>query len=684
MSKQCTKPKRKRDDSWFKDKVLLVQAQANGQILHEEELAFLVDPGIAEVSLMANLSHYGSDALAEVHNPDNMDNNMINQAQTIHMLTKPKFFYDHTTKQAMGFQNPNYLKKAQQLEPKLYDDNVIKNAWVIVIPDSEEILMLAEESHFEKQLVSHTKLSAEQAFWSQNSMNSSNPNLSKRPTKVEVPKELSKVSMLSYKQEKETVISKLKKRIKSLSGNVNEDKVKKDIEEIETINIELDHRMSKLISENEHLKQTYKQLYDLIKPTRIRSKEQSDALIKQVNLKSVEIYDLNVSLQEKDLVISALRDEVRKLKGKAIVDNAITTHTIDPEMLKVDVEPIAPRLLNNRTVHSLGSSGARKVVQIVLWYLDSGYSKNMTKDRSQLTNFINKFLGTVKFGNDHVATIIGYGDYQIGNVMISRVYYVEGLGHNLFSVGQFCDSNLEVAFRQHTCFIRNLEVTWVKCLRSKDEAPDFIIKFLKMISVRLKTPVCRIRTDNETEFVNHTLREYYEKDLLFLLLFDELLTPPPSVDLPAPKVIAPIAEVVAPKPDASTGSPSLTTVDQDAPSPSNSQTTPETQSPVISNDVKEENHDLDVAHMNNDSFFGVKESPKTPTFHDDPLHESLHEDSTSQGSSSNMRQTHTPFESLGRWTKDHPIANMIGDSSRSVSTRKQLQTDAMWCFFDAS
>ncbi|GKF97718.1 hypothetical protein Tco_0293539, partial [Tanacetum coccineum] len=59
--------------------------------------------------------------------------------------------------------------------------------------------------------------------------------------------------------------------------------------------------------------------------------------------------------------------------------------------------------------------------------------------------------------NDHMAKILGYGDHQIGNVMILRVYYVEGLGHNLFSVGQFCDSNLEVAFRQHTCFIRNLE-----------------------------------------------------------------------------------------------------------------------------------------------------------------------------------------------------------------------------------
>ncbi|GKF98311.1 hypothetical protein Tco_0297094, partial [Tanacetum coccineum] len=103
------------------------------------------------------------------------------------------------------------------------------------------------------------------------------------------------------------------------------------------------------------------------------------------------------------------------------------------------------------------SKALKSVVQIVLWYLHSDCSKHMTGDRFQLTNFVNKFLGTVKFGNDHVANILGYSDYQIGNVTISRVYYVEVLGHNLFSVGQFCDSNLEVAFHQHTCFICNLE-----------------------------------------------------------------------------------------------------------------------------------------------------------------------------------------------------------------------------------
>ncbi|GKA34451.1 retrovirus-related pol polyprotein from transposon TNT 1-94 [Tanacetum coccineum] len=326
MSKQCTKPKRKWDDSWFKDKVLLVQAQANVDDLDAYD-SDCDELNTAKVALMVNLSHYGSDALAEVHNHNNMNNNMINQAvqatqsseqsnvmnhseteiisdsniipysqyviesqraaiqnsnssaqqdalilsvieqlktqvvnctkinldnksvndtltaelerykeqvkvlkegqnvdlrsndnvsdssaqsveidrlkqtlsehlkekeslmqtiillkndfkkeesrnidreialekkikqldnivfkrdqsaQTVHMLMKPQFFYDHTTKQALGFQNHFYLKKAQQLEPKLYDGNVIKNMSAIVIPDSEETLILAEESN---------------------------------------------------------------------------------------------------------------------------------------------------------------------------------------------------------------------------------------------------------------------------------------------------------------------------------------------------------------------------------------------------------------------------------------------------------------------------------------------------------------------------------------------------------
>nr|GEW00220.1 hypothetical protein [Tanacetum cinerariifolium] len=348
MSKQCTKPKRKRDEAWFKDKVLLVQAQANGQILHEEEFEFLANPGIAEtqstqyvvtnnaayqaddldaydsdcdeiksakIALMANLSHYGSDNLAEnssfpAQQDDlilsvieqlktlvvnytniNQDNKNVNEiltaelerykdqvrilkegnnvdkasdtcaqsleinnlkqtllehlkekesleqmvtllkndfqkeesrninrelalekqvkelnnivfkrnqfAQTVHMLTKPQFFYDHSTRQALGFQNPYYPKKAQQIEPKLYDGSVIQKTNVIMIRDSEETLMLEDESHFETRFVPQTELSAEQAFWSQNSGNSEELNLSTRSIIVEVPKELPKVSMVN-------------------------------------------------------------------------------------------------------------------------------------------------------------------------------------------------------------------------------------------------------------------------------------------------------------------------------------------------------------------------------------------------------------------------------------------------------------------------------------------------------
>nr|GEW50941.1 hypothetical protein [Tanacetum cinerariifolium] len=105
--------------------------------------------------------------------------------------------------------------------------------------------------------------------------------------------------MKAQSQEKDTVICKLKERIKSLSGNMNKDKVMKDIKEIETINIELDHRVSKLVAKSEHLKQNYKQLYDSIKPTRVRSKEQWDALANQINQKSVEISDLKEIFRKK-------------------------------------------------------------------------------------------------------------------------------------------------------------------------------------------------------------------------------------------------------------------------------------------------------------------------------------------------------------------------------------------------
>nr|GEZ31531.1 hypothetical protein [Tanacetum cinerariifolium] len=141
-------------------------------------------------------------------------------------------------------------------------------------------------------------------------------------------------------------------------------------------------------------------------------------------------------------------------------------------------------------------------------------------------------------------------------------------------------------------------------------------------------------------------------DHLFQPMFDEYFNPPTIAVSPVPVAAAQRAVDLA-------DSPVSTSIVQDAPSTSIPLTQEQEYSPSISQ--------------------GFVESPKTPIFHDDPLYEY----STSQGSSSNVRQTHTSFEHLGRWTKDHPIANMIGDLSRSVSTRNQLQTDAIWCYFNA-
>ncbi|GKA40019.1 integrase, catalytic region, zinc finger, CCHC-type containing protein [Tanacetum coccineum] len=161
-------------------------------------------------------------------------------------------------------------------------------------------------------------------------------------------------------------------------------------------------------------------------------------------------------------------------------------------------------------------------------------------------------------------------------------------------------------------------------------------------------------------------------DILFQPLFDELLNPPSSVDCLAPEVIAPIAEVVALEPAASTGSPSSTTINQDAPSPSNSQTTLKTQSPVIPNDVEEDNHDLDVAHMNNDPFFGI------------PIPENVSEASSSSDVIPTIVHTAAPnSEHVTKWTKDHPLDNIIGELERPVSTRLQLYEQALFCYYDA-
>ncbi|GJS23237.1 copia-type pol polyprotein [Tanacetum coccineum] len=113
--------------------------------------------------------------------------------------------------------------------------------------------------------------------------------------------------------------------------------------------------------------------------------------------------------------------------------------------------------VRNETVKKRVSFAIDNIVQLILFIVDSGCTKHMTGNLTLLCNFVEKYLGTVHFGNDQFSPILGYGDLVQGSITINRVYYVEGLNHNLFSVGQFCNTDLEVAFQKSTCFIRDLQ-----------------------------------------------------------------------------------------------------------------------------------------------------------------------------------------------------------------------------------
>nr|GFB45350.1 retrovirus-related Pol polyprotein from transposon TNT 1-94 [Tanacetum cinerariifolium] len=118
----------------------------------------------------------------------------------------------------------------------------------------------------------------------------------------------------------------------------------------------------------------------------------------------------------------------------------------------------------------------------------------MTRNLKLLINFVWKFLGTVRFGNDHIAAILGFDDLQWGNILISRVYFVKGLGHNFFSVRQFCDSDLEVAFRRNAYFIRNLE--GVDLLSGNRTTNLYTINLLEMASA---SPICLMARATSTK-----------------------------------------------------------------------------------------------------------------------------------------------------------------------------------------
>nr|GEZ13073.1 hypothetical protein [Tanacetum cinerariifolium] len=157
----------------------------------------------------------------------------------------------------------------------------------------------------------------------------------------------------------------------------------------------------------------------------------------------VEEHHRNLLLSKNNKHISSACNNIQ-IDSQDVISKVVCV-TCSKCLISVNHDKCLRNYVNGK--NSRGKKQKAKVIQICLWCVDSGCFKHMTGNLKLLINFVWKFMGTVRFKNDHVEAILGFGDLQWGNVLITRVYFVEGLGHNLFSVGQFCDSDLEFKTR---------------------------------------------------------------------------------------------------------------------------------------------------------------------------------------------------------------------------------------------
>nr|GEU49626.1 hypothetical protein [Tanacetum cinerariifolium] len=562
---------------------------------------------LPKLLLMANLSHYGSDALVEVYNPDNVDTNLINQA--VHAMSSSKQsnvnFVNSSDptlsnrptivkvpKELLTFSMVNTsLKKLKDhlagfdvvVKERTTTTSITEGTWGFEHTKScfkDEIIPFVKAlkdlfNSFDQYLVD--ELSEVQNVFHQMEHAVEQHRLKKFFNKTSVSNqsapsfdhyfELNELKAQS--QEKYTFISKLKERIKSLSGHIKEDKIKKKLEEIKTINIELDHRVSKLIAENEHLKQT------------------------------------------------SLKYALRKLKGKALVDDAVTSRSIDPEMLNHSTLNANSKLICVKCNGCmLSDNHDLRILNVVTARVKSKSVKKNSKRK------VWKPTGKMFTNNGYTWRPTGWTFTIVGNVCpLNRITTTsevplrkpialksdtpKPMGSTLSNVpsSSLDECRLSKLFSEAVaiaCYTQNRSII---CLRH-DETPLVHDKPPDLLFFHVFGALCYPTNNSEnlnfdelkamafkesssgpalhemapaiissglvpnpppsTLFVPPLRTDW---DMLFQPLVNELLTPPPSFDHPSPEVITAIAKVVALEPAGSTGLPSTTTVDQDAPSP---------------------------------------------------------------------------------------------------------------------
>nr|GEW41065.1 uncharacterized mitochondrial protein AtMg00810-like [Tanacetum cinerariifolium] len=473
-----------------------------------------------------------------------------------------------------SFAKPEFLKKAQRANPRLYDIGCYNdNLALMLAPESDEVICLEKESRsklsdlirpfdYDKLnnlydlFVPQRKKSSEQRYFSKRSRLShttvnngnSKESFNKQTTLLEkrmdesIPwdqKCKSSIELFKIKSSVGTIfdgVERCKETIakRTYFGHIDpfiKNTIKANFsQEIRRINAGLEQFHMFLNEEMVADLRYFNSLELEIDYLRSQLETQKTQFLNEIDRLSREYYyadhmntilgvyteldkDLKAQSQDKGIVISELKKLIEKLKGKSVDTKFEKSSVIrQPNAFKSQRQSILgkPTIFSNslerkeflksntrepkctakkfvakplkKTVASESNQKPRNInrklyervsvpmcqilhclvvllqlVEIVLFIVDSGCSKHMTGNLKLLINFVEKFLGTVKFGNDQIAPILGYGDLVQGDVTIKRVYYVEGLNHNLFSVGQFCDADLEFAFRKSTCYFRDLK-----------------------------------------------------------------------------------------------------------------------------------------------------------------------------------------------------------------------------------
>nr|GEY54106.1 copia protein [Tanacetum cinerariifolium] len=329
--------------------------------------------------------------------------------QTVHMIMpyKDKIY---NGRKGIGFENPSYFSKAKNLRPTIYDERVINLGYTLMfLTHSDEALEIEKFKEQEKIKLKKIIIDLEDEVVSL---------LEKEKANLETIESL--ISKECDKVENSKVIAPgmFKLSVSQSVSLISVTKTSCALNSVENLDTLSSVRRPK--------------------PSGVMRMKKGSSNTVKADLSSDNHSNLNknVKLYSRKNLMACNNSDTRSVfdcnNARNALCNARMNVFVDVNDLFVFVD----------------------IIQICLWIIDSGCSKHMTGNRALLTNFVEKFLGTVRFGNNDFAMIAGYGDVVIRSMTIKKVYYVEGLGHNLFSVGQFYDKGLEVAFRKSTCFVR--------------------------------------------------------------------------------------------------------------------------------------------------------------------------------------------------------------------------------------